>query len=212
MKRLIALVAALGLLAASPAFAQESEAKTETKTAHIKIVRTAEGKVEVETSGDDVEVEVESDFKQHIEALKKRLEELRKDLEDGEAVDLEALMKRVEEALDKVMKKAGDEDATPRVKIRKYKHEEGADNDGHRQDFEKRMEEMRKRHEERFERLRKQMEELENDPEAEVEEWEETSEDGRSHVKIKIVRKTGKSESTEPETPKEEKKEAERKQ
>ncbi|MBX3460747.1 MAG: hypothetical protein KF696_12430 [Planctomycetes bacterium] len=197
MKRVLAVIAILGLMGA-PAFAQEHESKTESKTSHVKIVRTGDGKVHVEARGDGVEVQVSDDMKQRLEEIKKKLEEVREKLKKHEAVDLDEIFKR----LDEVLEKFGHGKA----------HRVMPEGDWHKE-IEKRMEEMRKQHEDAFERLRKQMEGLENEPEAEVEEWEETSKDGKSHVKIKIVRKTSKSESGDhKEDHREEKKTEERKQ
>ena len=81
-----------------------------------------------------------------------------------------------------------------------------------------RMEKFRKEAEERFEKMRKEMEEnwgnddgnWEDDPDTEIEEYEKEAPDGSWKVKVKIVRKTSKSEGSAPETPK--KAESERKQ
>jgi ElaB/YqjD/DUF883 family membrane-anchored ribosome-binding protein len=83
--------------------------------------------------------------------------------------------------------------------------------------FREQMEEMRKEMEERMKEMLGKIEnatdDLESDPDAEVEESEYTSPDGKTHVKIKIVRirKIVKSGET-PEAPETPEKETERKQ
>jgi chromosome segregation ATPase len=219
----IALCLAAALLAATPLLAQEPE---------IRRVKTSpDGKSGVVLIEDDAE-EVEK-LKAEVEALRKRVREMETELEkvekdEGVSEDLRERVKKalekarnsgeaqekVEEALEKV------EDWAPRIRIKRVDDMlPGAlpeDFEKRMQEIEKRMEEFRKRHMEdmdkAFERMRKQMEELENDPEAEVEEWEETSKDGSSTVKIKIVRKSSKSEGTTPETEPAKPKSEERKQ
>jgi chromosome segregation ATPase len=211
------------MLAATPLLAQEPETR--------RVKTSPDGKSGVVLIEDDAE-EVEK-LKAEVEALRKRVREMETELEkvekdEGVSEDLRERVKKalekarnsgeaqekVEEALEKV------EDWAPRIRIKRVDDMlPGAlpeDFEKRMQEIEKRMEEFRKRHMEdmdkAFERMRKQMEELENDPEAEVEEWEETSKDGSSTVKIKIVRKSSKSESTTPETEPAKPKSEERKQ
>lgn len=222
MKR-IALCLAAALLAATPLLAQEPE---------IRRVKTSpDGKSGVVLIEDDAD-EVEK-LKAEVEALRKRVREMETELEKVEKDEgvSEDLRERVKKALEKA-RNSGEaqekaekalekvEDWAPRIRIKRVESVlPGAlpeDFEKRMQEIEKRMEEFRKRHMEdmdkAFERMRKQMEELENDPEAEVEEWEETSEDGSSTVKIKIVRKSTKSESTTPEAEPAKPKTEERKQ
>lgn len=215
----IALCLAAAMLAATPLFAQEPE------TRRVKI--SPDGKSGIILIEDDAD-EVEK-LKSEVEALRKRVRELETELEkvekdEGASDDLRERMKKVlerarnngeaqekvEEALEKV------EDWAPRIRIKRVDGALPQDFQKRMEEMEKRMEEFRKRHMEdmdkALERMRKQMEELENDPEAEVEEWEETSKDGSSTVKIKIVRKSSKSESTTPEAEPAKPKTEERKQ
>ncbi len=218
MKR-IALCIAAALLAATPLLAQEPE---------IRRVKTSpDGKSGVVLIEDDAE-EVEK-LKAEVEALRKRVREMETELEKVEKDEgvSEDLRERVKKALEKA-RNSGEaqekaekalekvEDWAPRIRIKRVDDVLPEDFEKRMEEMEKRMEEFRKRHMEdmdkALERMRKQMEELENDPEAEVEEWEETSKDGSSTVKIKIVRKSSKSESTTPEAEPAKPKTEERKQ
>lgn len=222
MKR-IALCLAAAMLAATPLLAQEPETR--------RVKTSPDGKSGVVLIEDDAE-EVEK-LKAEVEALRKRVREMETELEkvekdEGVSDDLRERVKKAlekarnsgeaQEKAEKALEKV--EDWAPRIRIKRVDDMlPGAlpeNFEKRMQEIEKRMEEFRKRHMEdmdkAFERMRKQMEELENDPEAEVEEWEETSKDGSSTVKIKIVRKSSKSESTTPETEPAKPKSEERKQ
>ncbi|MCA8913259.1 MAG: hypothetical protein KDB82_16285 [Planctomycetes bacterium] len=232
MKRLIALVAVLGVFAVAPVFAQQVETLPSGKK--IKIVEKDDGTVIILPAEEDSEKKVEK------KSIEKDSEDA--ELEDGLDGDIpqevKDLLKRVRE---KVERDAEEGDDTPRVKIIPWGEGEdaprvkiipwGEDNDMPNEmreamkEMREQMEKFRKEAEERFEKMRKEMEEkmgkegagkIEDDPDAEVEEYTKEAPDGSWKVHVKIIHKTSKSHSeshseSAPEAPKKESK-TERKQ
>lgn len=216
MKRLIALAAVLGVFAVAPAFAQQVETLPSGKK--IKIVEKEDGTVIILPADEEIEEEAES------EAKKDDAESIEKDFEEAELEDDfdGDLPKDVQDILKRLRKDLEGEGDMPRVKIAPWGDDKDIPEEMRKamKEMRERMEKFRKEADERFEKLRKEFEKdgegnWEEDPDAEVEEYEKEAEDGSWKIKIRIVRKTSKSEGSTPEkqpseTP--EKSESERKQ
>lgn len=191
MKYAIALLAALAL--SLPALAQDTETLPDGR------------KVRIQNKDGSVIIEEETEEAEETEKPEKIRKELEKALDDGE------IQQRVEEIL-------------KRLRERGVKIEERVEESELPEEFRdmlkrmrEQMEEMRKDMEERMKKVREEVEkkgESHTGPDGEeVEEYEHKSADGKTHVKIKIVRiRKSSSDGETPKAPEEPKKETERKQ
>jgi len=110
--------------------------------------------------------------------------------EECEEIEEGELPEEIREKLKEIEDLLPDEirEALRRAREGKEEAEEGVDEAQLPEEIREMLERLREKLENMREELEKKMEELENDPDAEVEEYEETSPDGSSTVKIKIVR------------------------
>lgn len=225
MKRLVALAAAVGLFFAAPAFAQQIETLPSGKK--IKIVEKEDGTVIILPIEESADSEAENTDEDASKSVEEEFDEA--EFEDDFDGELPQRVKDLLERLRKDFERDSDRDSEepddnqPRVKIVPWGEGKDMPEDMRKamDEMRERMEKFRKEAEERFEKMRKEMEEnwgdseaWEDDTDVEIEEYEKEAPDGSWKVKVKIVRKTSKSEGSAPEAPPEtpKKSESERKQ
>ena len=222
MKRLVALVAAVGLFFAAPGFAQQIETLPSGKK--IKIVEKEDGTVIILPADENADSEIERTDEHTTKSVEEEFEEAEfEDDFDGELPQrVKDLLERLRKDFERDSEQPGDDQ--PRVKIVPWGEGKDMPEDMRKamDEMRERMEKFRKEAEERFEKMRKEMEEnwgnddgnWEDDPDTEIEEYEKEAPDGSWKVKVRIVRKTSKSEGSAQETPQEtpKKAESERKQ